>query len=168
MSDDKTIVAPVEIPGMQITFQSPVGPNGKGMSFVLAADALSSREWLNERADTIAGVARRQDAYEQLLLDRQHLAANQKLLAKARAALSAADQVLQGKLTVVGDTRRKTPDATKIAPHDVNAVSQHQQRIIEIEGQIAGCEERIPRWEAILRGDDAVGLDDVKPAMAAE
>lgn len=167
MSDDKIVVEPVEIPGMQITFQSPIGPNGKGMSFVLSADALISREVLDERLDIIAGAARRQDAYEQLLLDRTHLAANLKLLAKAKAALSAAKATIESKVTAINKDKRVQVAATAAAPHALNAASQHEQRIIEIEGQIAGCEERIPRWEAILRGADP-DLPVPGHAMAAE
>lgn len=167
MSDEeKIVVQPVEVPGMQITFQSPIGPTGKGMSFVLSADALIPAGALNERLDIIAAAARRQDAFEQLRLDQQSLAANRKLLAKAKAAMSAAQVQLDGKLSVVGGSRRREPDATKVAPHDVNAVSQHQQRVLEIEGQIAGCEERIPFWKAILRGEEPLDIEPLP--MAAE
>jgi hypothetical protein len=169
MSEDKTMVTPVEIPGMQISFQSPVGPSGKGISFVLAADALIPAGALNERLDIIAAAARRQDAFEQLRLDQNSLAANRKLLAKARAARRAAQHTLDGKLSVVGDTRRRAPDASRVAPGEVNAVMQHDQRILEIEGQIAGCEERIPFWKAILRGEEPLDLDEpANDRMAAE
>ncbi len=167
MSDDKTILAPVEVPGMQINFQSPIGPSGKIIAFVLGVDALASKEYLDERLDVLAGAARRQDAFEQLRLDQNSLAANRKLLAKAKAARNAAQHGLDAKLTLVGASRRREPDPTKVAPHDVNAVMQHDQRITEIEGQIAGCEERIPFWKAILRGEEPLDIDEPS-AMAAE
>ncbi len=156
---DKTIVAPVEIPGMQITFQSPVGPSGKGISFVGAVPLDCTLNDLNERLDVIAAAARRQDAFEQLRLDQNSLAANRKLLAKARAARTAVQHTLDSKLSVVGGTRRNAPDATRVAPGEVNAVAQHDQRILEIEGQIAGCEERIPFWKAILLGREPLDLE---------
>ena len=155
---DKTVLAPVEIPGMQITFQSPVGPSGKGISFVLAADSLIETDDLNRRLDVIAAAARRQDAFEQLRLDQNSLAANRKLLAKARAARSAAQHMLDGKISAL-PPRRNAPDAARVAPGEVNAVAQHDQRILEIEGQIAGCEERIPFWKATLRGEEPLDLE---------
>lgn len=167
MSDDKTILAPIEVPGMQINFQSPVGPSGKVIAFVLGVDALTPLGALNDRLDIIARAVRRQDAGEQLLLDRNHLAANRKLLAKAKAARDATARAHEGKLTLVGASRRREPDPTRIDPHGVSALSQHDQRIVEIEGQIAGCEERIPFWEGILRGGDPLDLPET-PAMAAE
>jgi len=167
MNDDKTILAPVEVPGMQINFQSPVGPSGKIIAFVLGVDALCSKEMLDDRLDVIAAAARRQDAFEQLRLDENALAANRKLLAKAKAARDATARSHEGRLSAVGATRRNAPDPTKIDPHGVSALSQHDQRILEIEGQIAGCEERIPFWRAILRGEEPLDLGE--PArMAAE
>lgn len=158
---------PVEVPGMQITFQSPVGPSGKGISFVLAVESAIETDDLNRRLDVIAAATRRQDAFEQLRLDQQSLAANRKLLVKAKAALSAAEQQLQGKVTLMSANRRRPVDATQAAPQQVSSVSQHQQRILEIEGQIAGCEERIPFWKAILRGEEPIDLDEFT-RMAAE
>jgi hypothetical protein len=168
VNDDRTILAPVEVPGMQINFQSPVGPSGKIIAFVCSAEADVSSDDLNRRLDVIAAAARRQDAFEQLRLDQNSLAANRKLLAKAKAARNAAQHGLDAKLSVVGATRRRDPDPTKVAPHDVNAVMQHDQRITEIEGQIAGCEERIPFWKAILRGEEPLDIEPEAPAMAAE
>jgi hypothetical protein len=153
---------------MQISFQSPIGPAGKGISFVLSADALIPVETLNERLDIVAAAARRQDAFEQLRLDQQSLAANRKLLAKRQAQRNAVRIAHESKLSVVGGTRRREPDATKLDPHGIAALSQHDQAILEIEGQIAGCEERIPFWKAILRGEEPLDLEDVTPAMAAE
>jgi hypothetical protein len=168
VSDDKTILAPVEVPGMQITFQSPVGPIGKGINFVMSAAADISSDDLNRRLDVIAAAARRQDAFEQLRLDQQSLAANQKLLAKVRKDRAGAQARLDGRLEIVGGSRRRPVDPTKAAPHDVSAVAQHDQRILEIEGQIAGCLERIPFWQAIIRGEEPIDLDPPTPAMAAE
>jgi hypothetical protein len=167
MNDDKTILAPIEVPGMQINFQSPIGPSGKVIAFVMGVDALIPLGRLNEQLDTIARAVRRQDAGEQLLLDRNHLAANRKLLAKAKAARDATAMAHESKLTLAGSERRRAPDPTKIDPHGVSALSQRDQEILNIEGQIAGCEERIPFWEGILRGDDPLDLPET-PAMAAE
>lgn len=166
---DKTVLAPVEVPGMQITFQSPIGPTGKGVNFIFGIDVLTPEERGNELLDKVARWARRQDAFEQLLLDQHSLAANRKLLAKTRAARTAAQSGLDAKVVAIkgGGGRPREVDPTRVAPQDVNAVMQHDQRIVEIEGQIAGCEERIPRWRAIIAGQDDIDLDQ-PAAMAAE
>jgi hypothetical protein len=171
VSDDKTVLARVEVPGMQVTFQSPVGPSGKGMTFILGVVADLDLEDLNKRLDIIAAAARRQDAFEQLRLDQNHLLANRKLLAKTRAARVAAQQRLDGRMDEVGVTKHggKKRDPNVVAMNDVNAVAQHDQRILEIEGQIAGCEERIPFWKAILRGEEPLDLNEpANDRMAAE
>ena len=157
---EKTIVTPVEIPGMQITFQSPIGPSGKGVNFVSAIEADCSLDDLNRRLDVMGAAARRQDAFEQLRLDENHLAANKKLLAKARAARTAVQRTLESKVSEASKDRRKAPDAARVAPQEINSVSQHDQRILEIEGQIAGCEERIPVWRATLRGEEPLDLGE--------
>lgn len=170
MSDD-VVIEPVPIPGMQISFQSPIGPAGKGISFVLSADALISAGVLNERLDIVAAAARRQDAFEQLRLDQQSLAANRKLLAKRQAQRNAVRLSHEAKLELVppgGKPRRRPQDATQADPHGIAALAQHDQAILEIEGQIAGCEERIPFWKAILRGEEPLDIESVTPAMAAE
>ncbi len=170
-SGETTILAPVEVPGMQITFQSPVGPIGKGISFVMSAASDITSDDLNRRLDVIAAAARRQDAYEQLRLDQQSLAANRKLLAKKRVQRDAAENAHKARLSVVppgGRPRRVALDATQVDPHGVSTVAQYNQAILEIEGQITGCEERIPFWKAILRGEEPLDLDPPAPAMAAE
>lgn len=163
--EDKTIMAPVEIPGMQITFQSPLGTKGKGVSFVIAADALIPPAALNERLDVIAAASRRQHAAEELREDLRTLAANRKLLIKARLERDKAEAKMQAKLAVVRGTRRGEPDPSRNAPHDIGAISQWNNTVIEIEGQITGCEERIPFWRAILRGEDPA--DDEFPMREA-
>ena len=142
MSDDKTVITPVEIPGMQITFQGPIGPDGKGMTFVLSADALISLPVLNERLDVVAASLRRQDAFEQLEKDRQSLAGNTKLLAKQRALRSLTQRSLEAKVEAAPATRHggRKPDATQVAPSEVSTLSQYDQRIMEIEGQIVECQ----------------------------
>ena len=161
VSEDKTVLAPIEIPGMKITFQSPIGPQGKMIGFDVAADALIPLGALNERLDVIAKAVRRQDAFEQLRLDQQSLRANRKLLEKARKARAEAQAALEARLEVVraSTPRRREVEAVQAAPANINAVAQHDQRILEIEGQIAGCEERIPFWKAILLGREPLDLE---------
>ncbi len=166
--EDKTVVQPVEIPGMQINFQSPVGPSGKLINFVTSADALISIEVLNERLDIVAAAARRQDAFEQLRLDQQALLANRKLLAKERAKISATRQTIEHKVANFPGSARRSVDATKAAPQEISMVSQIESRIFEIEAQIVGCEERIPFWKAILRGEEPLDLEPINDRMAAE
>lgn len=169
---DKVMIQPIEVPGMKITFQSPIGPQGKMIAFDIAADATIGLEDLNDLLDTVTKVIRRQDAFEQLRLDQQSLRANYKLLEKARKARAEASAALDAKLSIVAanSPRRRPPDATQAAPGNVNAVAQHDQRILEIEGHIAGCLERIPLWKRTLAGDEPVDLDDLDQpaALAAE
>jgi len=165
--EDKTIVQPVEIPGMQIAFSSPVGPSGKTMSFMMSAESEIELDALNKRLDVIAAAARRQDAFEQMRLDQQSLAANRKLLAREKAKLIATQRTIENKVANFPSGRR-TVDATKAAPQDLSLAAQIEARIFEIEAQIAGCEERIPFWKAILRCQEPLDIEDDPPAMAAE
>ena len=169
---------------MQITFQSPIGPHGKGISFILGVDVLSSRERLNEVMDNIAFVARRQDAFEQLRLDQNSLFANRKLIVQVkdkRAALvvdrdrMAAEMRARAVPIVVSNRRHRIEAAPQAAPHDISMlaslerdIKDKDEKIFEIEGLIVGCEERIPFWKAILRGEEPLDLDEFATPMAAE
>jgi hypothetical protein len=166
--EDKTVVRPVEIPGMQISFSSPIGPSGKGINFVLSAGDDIEFADLNKKLDVIAAAARRQDAFEQLRLDQNALLSNRKLLAQQKAKLVATRNTIDSKVANF-PSRRRDADATRAAPQELSAVSQIEGRIFEIEAQIAGCEERIPFWKRLLRGEEPLDLDDDEPSkMAAE
>jgi hypothetical protein len=180
--EDKTVVRPVEIPGMQISFSSPIGPSGKGMNFVLSAGDDIEFADLNKKLDVIAAAARRQDAFEQLRLDQNALVGNRRLLPtvtakrdKLRDERSDLLRKMEAKLTVVMPGQRR-PQQREALPQDISMlatferdIEKEENRIFEIEAQIVGCEERIPFWKRLLRGEEPLDLDDVEPSkMAAE
>lgn len=168
MSDD-TIIEPIKIPGMQVTFQSPLSPDGKGINFVLACDALINPKALDERLDVIAAAARRQAAFEELPIVKQSLYANRRLLETARKERAKQAAALHHKLELVQAGRRGQADPTKHAPQDVNALAQHDNRILQIEGQIEGASARLPYLQAIIEGRDPPELfpDEGQPERDA-
>src|SRR6185503_1198460 len=84
MSEDRAVVEQVPVPGMQITFQAPVSPDGKRMEFVLACPAEITEGDLDARLDLIAKATRRQQAIEELPIVKQSLHSNIRLLQIAR------------------------------------------------------------------------------------
>ena len=168
MSDEDHVVSQrVEIPGMQITFGGPLSPDNKGLTFVLAADALIPELELNDRLDVVGRAFRRQAAIEELPIIKQSLYANRKLLATARAEKAAHEARMGGRVEQLGARRRGAVQAT---PQDVNALSQHDQRILQIQGQIEGAEARIPYLQALVDGEKPPELfpSANDTAMAAE
>ena len=179
--EDKTIVQPVEIPGMQITFLSPIGPHGKSVNFMLSAESDVGFDDLNKKLDVIAAAIRRQDAFEQLRMDQNSLSANLKLLptvtAKRDKLLEARVKMLatmESKLHFVAPGHRR-PQQTQASPQDISMlatyerdIEKEEKLIFEIEAVIVGCQERIPFWKAILRGEEPLDIEDEPPAMAAE
>lgn len=161
---DKVEVRATEIPGMQITFQGPLGPDGLGIAFQVAVDSTIDRRDLDELLDRVGGARRRQAAMEELPIVRQSLAANLKLLETAKREKEVHIARMQGRVTQLGARRR---GEVANSPQDVNALSQHDQRILQIEGQIAGAQERIPYLEALIdrREPDPV---EAPARMAAE
>ena len=152
MSDkEKNIVERVEVPGMQITFGGPLSPDNKGLTFVIAADALIPELALNERLDIVGRAFRRQAAFEELPIVKQSLHANRELLKKAKMELASHKARMDAREAQLMVNRRQKVDPN---PQDVNALSQHDQRILQIEGQIEGAKARIPYLEAIIAGDE--------------
>lgn len=165
MSEDKVISQAIEIPGMQITFGGPISPDNKGLTFVLAADALISPLALRERLDTVAAEFRRQAAIEELPIVRQSLAANQKLLKTAIHDRATHVAQMNGRVEQLAGRRRSEVHAP---PQDVNALSQHDNRILQIEGQIEGAKQRIPYLEALRAGVEPPDPEGEPVRMAAE
>ncbi len=145
MTDKAIEVRATEVPGMQIEFQGPIGPDGLGVGFRIAADATISLDELNERLDTVAGALRRQRAMEQLPLEKQRLSANLKLLKTAEIDRA------RHKAQMSGRVIQRRGGAVEM-PQDVNALAQFDQRIMEINGQIEGARAAIPYLEAVIAG----------------
>lgn len=162
MSDDKVVSRSIEIPGMQITFGGPISPDNKGLTFVIAADALIPQLALRERLDVVGQEFRRQAAIEELPIVKQSLEANTKLLETAKRDRAKHQAQMNGRIEQLSAKRRSEAQAT---PQDVNALSQHDQRILQIEGQIEGAKQRIPYLEALIRGEEIL---EEPPRMAAE
>lgn len=146
MTDKAIEVRATEVPGMQIEFQGPIGPDGLGVGFRIAVDATISLEDLNIQLDIVAKATRRQRAMEQLPLEKQRLSANLKLLKTAeidRARHKAQMQV------------RKERRGKEIEmPQEINSLEQFDRRVMEINGQIEGARAAIPYLEAVIAGEE--------------
>jgi len=145
MSEDRTVVEQVPVPGMQITFQAPLSPDGKGINFVLALPAEITEGDLDLRLDLIGKATRRQQAIEELPIVKQSLYSNLKLLQTARKEHAAAQARHEAKAAARNKNLRNQVEL----PSDL---AQHDARILQIEGQIAGARTRIPYLEAIIAG----------------
>jgi hypothetical protein len=181
MNDDKTVLAPIEVPGMQINFQSPVGAQGKVFQFICSAEADITGDDLNRRLDVITSAVRRQDAFEQLRYDQQAVRQKTKELPKERDKLSALKRdrdrmiaTISAKASVAVPDRRNRVQAVPTSPVDISSLASIDRDIADktrdiaaMEDLIAGCEERIPFWRAILRGEEPLDLGE-PPRMAAE
>jgi hypothetical protein len=166
---DKTIsVDATLIPGMKITVQGPISPDGQTLAFELPVDALLSRPMLDERLDVLTGALRRQRAIEELPLTKASLVTNLGLYAAQRKARATHEAAMNARIAARSANRRVEAEA---AAGDVNALSQFDARLAQIDGQIKLARARIPYLEAIIAGDEPPELfpeaaNDVK--MAAE
>jgi hypothetical protein len=147
MSDKVVEVRATEIPGMRIKFSAPISPDGAGMEFEVGVDATIDRPELDLLLDTVASARRRQAAIEELPLERQGLYRNSELLKIARREKAAHEARMGARLTALGARRR---GEVMPNPQDVNALSQHDNRIMQIEEQIERAKARIPYLEALI------------------
>jgi hypothetical protein len=147
MTDKAIEVRATEVPGMQIEFQGPIGPDGLGVGFRIAVDATIGLEDLNIQLDIVAKATRRQRAMEQLPLEKQRLSANLKLLKTAEIDRA------RHKAQMSGRVIQRRGGSVEM-PQDVNALAQFDQRIMEINGQIEGARAAIPYLEAVIAGEE--------------
>jgi hypothetical protein len=171
MTEKAVEVRAIEIPGMQIKFTAPFSPDGDGIEFVVAVDSTIDRADLDELLDRIRSAHDRQAAIKELPLLRQNLHGNRNLLRMARrekAAHEAGMSARYAQLRAGGHGRGRSE--VQANPQDVNALSQHDQRIIKIEEEIKRAEARVPYLEAIVAGkeppDPFAAANDTQ--MAAE
>ncbi len=98
---------------------------------------------------------------------RQSLYANTKLLAKAR--VEKANALANVRASRPAKERRLQPMTT---PAETSTAAQHDQRILQIEGQIEGARARIPYLEAIIAREEPPELypdpEAANDRMAAE
>ncbi len=148
-----TIEMPVAIPGMKVTVQGPISPDGQQLAFEMPVDAMLSTNQvaLDARLDVLTAALRRQRAIEELPLTKQSLHINRGLLITAREEQAKAVARSLGNVVRLSQNRRREADPL---PGDVNAISQYDQRILQIEGQIKQAEARIPYLEAIIAHED--------------
>ena len=168
MTDKAIEVRATEVPGMQIEFQGPIGPDGLGVGFRIAVDQTISSADLDELLDRVGGARRRQKAIEELPIEKMSLVANLQLLKTAELDRARHKAQMTGRAERLGTRRRGEVEPS---PQDVNALSGHDQRIMQIQGQIEGARARIPYLEAIIEGREPPELypeaaNDA--AMAAE
>ncbi len=162
MSNESNVVERVAIPGMQITFQSPLSPDGKGLNFVIACESTIASGDLDQRLDLIAAAVRRQQAVEELPIVKQSLSANLKLLKTAKKEQATAVARHEAKAA----TRNKgLRNQVELPASDL---VQHDNRILQIEGQIAGAQTRIPYLEALIEGREPPELFPVSAKDQAE
>jgi hypothetical protein len=165
MTDKAIEVRATEVPGMQIEFQGPIGPDGLGVGFRIAVDATISLEDLNIQLDIVAKATRRQRAMEQLPLEKQRLSANLKLLKTAEQDRA------RHKAQMSGRVIQRRGGAVEM-PQDVNALAQFDQRVMEINGQIEGARAAIPYLAAVIAGEEPPELypevsDDIADRLEA-
>ncbi len=168
MTDKAIEVRATEIPGMRVTFQGPISPDGVGMAFEMVADSTIHPDDLNKSLDMMFDARRRLAAREELPIVKQSLHANTLLLKTAELDRARHKAQMTGRVEKIAPRRR---DQVEPNPQDVNALSQHDQRILQIAGQIEGARARIPYLEAIIEGREPPELfpeaaNDT--AMAAE
>jgi hypothetical protein len=151
MTDKAIEVRATEVPGMQIEFQGPIGPDGLGVGFRIAVDATIGLEDLNIQLDIVAKATRRQRAMEQLPLEKQRLSANLNLLkttererARHLAGMTARTQKLQA--------NRRNP--VEPMAQDTQGLIGHDNEIRRINGHIEGARAAIPYLEAVIAGEE--------------
>ena len=144
-------VRATEVPGMRVTFQGPLSPDGLGIAFEAAVDSTTSRADLDELLDRIGGARRRQAAIEELPIVQQSLHANRELLKTARREKAAHEARMGGRIATLSGKRR-----SEVMPNmqDQNALAQHDNRILQIEEQIERAKARIPYLEALRDGKE--------------
>ena len=144
-------------PQMKITYQTPLGGDGKGISFELAVDAKIDKGALDILLDIPIEAARRQWAIEQLPNVKADLFVNKKLLADQRKGRAAALARQQENVLRFNVNRRREGQPL---PADEAAVAQFDARIMDIQGHIEAAYKRIPHLEAIIRGETPPELFD--------
>ena len=164
---EKVEVRATEIPGMKITFQGPLSPDGLGVAFEVAVDSTIHQADLDDLLDRIAGARRRQAAIEELPIVRQNLHAKRELLKTARHDKAVHEAAMTARHEQLAPRRRN-----EVMPNiqDQNALSQHVKTVIQIEEQIELMKARIPYLEALRDGkeppDPLPAANDAR--MAAE
>jgi hypothetical protein len=104
-----------------------------------------------------------------LRYDQQAVLSKRKEIAKNKAKIVATNHTIQSKIANFPGSGRRGVDATKAAPQEISTIAQTEGLIAEAEAIILLCEERIPFWKAVLRGEEPLNLDDDGPSkMAAE
>jgi hypothetical protein len=162
---DKVVeVRATEVPGMRITVQGPLSPDGLGIAFEVGVDSEIAFQKLDALLDKILDARRRQAAIEELPIVRQHLYAKRELLKTAKRAQAEHEARMSARTFGV----RGRPVQPNL--QDVNGAQQHHNTIMQIEEQIELSMARIPYLEALRDGrptpDPLPAANDTK--MAAE
>lgn len=167
MSDDEKYpgMRAVAVPGMRITLQGPISPDGKTMAWEIVEDQTASVGDLDELMDRAWSVQRRQSAIEELPIVKESLYKNRMLIVTARKerAMAVAQQE-----AARDRTPRRNPREVQ-NPQDQQRLMQYDGRVLQIEEQIILCEARIPYLEALIaRADPPESLPMLRAVEAAE
>lgn len=134
------------VPGMRITLQFPISPDGKTIAWEIVEDQTAEADHLDELTERAWSVTRRLSALEELPIIEASLYKCQKLLVTARKERAMA--VAQAEAARDRSPRRNPKDAAN--PQDMQRITQYDARVLQIEEQIIVDEARIPYLKAII------------------
>ncbi len=153
----------IAVPGMRITLQFPISPDGKTIAWEIVEDQTASAEDLDEVTERAWSVTRRLSALEELPIIKASLYKCRKLLVTARKERAMA--IAQQEAAHSGPRRNPRP----ANPQDQQRLMQYDTRVLQIEEQIIVDEARIPYLEAIIaRKDPPEPLPVLHAVEAAE
>jgi hypothetical protein len=164
MSDDKVVMMPTPVPGLQIEYQVPLGMTGHGIGFRLAVDATIDSKELAERMDVLTSEARRLTYIEELPRSKQLLKMKRASLEEQRKRLANARATMEAHVTLASAGRRKDIDPR---PADISNIAQFEKGITDTMQAIGILERRIPYLEGYLRGE-LTALDDPSEDVLVE
>ena len=153
------------VPGMRITLQGPIAPDGKSMAWEIVEDQTLDQKDLDEILDRAWSATRRQSAIEELPIVEASLYKCRKLIItarKERAMAAAAQEAARS------SNPRRNPRVME-NPQEATRLAQYDARILQIEEQIIVDEARIPYLEAIIaRKEPPSPLPVLRAVEAAE
>ncbi len=167
MSDEEKFAGMrgVAVPGMRITYQAPIAPDGKTIAWEMVVDDTMHEEDLAERTEIAWKVTRRLSALEELPIVRASLYKCEKLLATARKERAMAYAQIEAARERPGRRLQQVNQN----PQDAQRLMQYDTRVLQIEEQIIVDEARIPYLEAIIaRKEPPSPLPKLRAVEAAE
>ncbi len=159
----------VEIPGMRVTIQGPISPDGQTLAFELPVDEAMAinQAALDERLDVLTSATRRQRAIEELPLTLASLATNRQLYREEEKRRAAHIAGMNARVAQRSQGRRVEALPN---PADANSLAQFDQRLAQIDGQIKLAQNRIPYLRALIAREEPPELypEEDAATLAAE